>query len=80
MCRFLVDNGADVDEIAGRTDQAESLPLLAATTRATTAARGTAEFDSAVTEKQNKLRWGANAQLNVVVMMNRQVSIDGLVR
>jgi hypothetical protein len=40
----------------------------------------TAEFDSAVTEKQDKVRWGANAQLNVVVMLNRQVSIDGLVR
>jgi hypothetical protein len=40
----------------------------------------TAEFESAVTEKQDKFRLGANAQLNIIVMLNRQVSLDGLVR
>jgi hypothetical protein len=40
----------------------------------------TAEFDSAVTETQQKFRWGGNAQLNIVVMLKRQVSLDGLVR
>ena len=47
MCRFLVENGADVNEIAGKNDGAESLPLLAATTRATTSRRGSAEFEAA---------------------------------
>lgn len=65
MCQFLIDRGADVNEIAGKHDQAESLPLLAATIRATTSGRGSAEFQAAKDCIQILLRSGADPTISL---------------
>ncbi|KAK0652665.1 hypothetical protein B0T16DRAFT_490474 [Cercophora newfieldiana] len=64
-CRFLIDSGADVNEIAGKSDQAESLPILSATTRATTSVRGSAEFEAAKECIQILLRSGADPTISL---------------
>lgn len=65
MCRFLIGHGADVNEVAGRNNEAESLPLLAATIRATTSARDSAEFQAAKECIQILLRAGADPTISL---------------
>ena len=65
LCRFLIDHGADVNEIAGKNNQAESLPLLAATTRATTSARDSPEFAATKESIEVLLQSGADPTISL---------------
>ena len=40
----------------------------------------TVTFQSARTEQQEKSRVGGNAQANIIVMMNKHIGVDGLIR
>ena len=64
-CRFLVDNGADVNEIAGKSDYLESLPMLSAITQATASVRGSAEFEAAKECIQILLGAGADPTISL---------------